>query len=640
MKKITILSLAFAVSLMAVGSFLPVKTSGQKSKFHTASRPIANQYIVVLNEDYVGRAAVGIEVETEAQNLSSVYGGEVRNIYSTALKGYSVTMSAYQAETLSRDDRVLSVEEDSEVSISSTQTNAGWNLDRADQRNLPLDTNYSYTGTGAGAHVYVIDTGVRTTHQEFGGRANVVFDAINDGQLDCNGHGTHVAGTVGGATYGIAKGVKIHSARVLRCDGSGQISDIVAAIDWITAHRINPAIANISITAGGVVPSMETALSNSFASGVLYTAASGNTADDACNYAPGRTPNAITVGATWQIDERAPYSTYGPCVDIFAPGYEIVSAGNSSDTAIRQLNGTSMAAPLVAGVAAIYRAANPSASAATASQAVLNNATTGLVTNPGVGSPNRLLFAWLNGPTSPTPTPTPTPTATPTPTPTATPTPNSSPTPIPATITIKKNVHTRNGGTSSTTTFPYAATNISTPTFSLISNQEFTDPAVPPAGQMVAVSESPVAGYQLVSVECTEVAGSSPNIPNTTVDLANRRANIMVESGESVTCTFTSDELVPTAGQAAVGGRIVDSRGRGVRGINLSLFDATTGETTYATTNSFGYYAFNELEVLDFYVLTAFGNRRFTILDNERSFTLRDDLANVNFIADSTFSSR
>jgi subtilisin family serine protease len=638
MKKITILSLALAAGLMAVGTFLPVKTSGQKTKFYTSSRPIQNQYIVVLNEDAVGRAATGIEVETEAQRLRADYGGELGKIYSSALKGYSVTLSAYQAEILSRDDRVQFVEEDSEVSVAATQTNAGWNLDRIDQRNLPMDTNYTYTGTGAGAHVYVVDTGIRTTHQEFGGRANVVFDTINDGQQDCNGHGTHVAGTVGGATFGVAKGVSLHSARVLRCDGNGQISDIVAAIDWITANRINPAVVNISITAAGLVPAMETALTNSFASGVLYTVAAGNAGLDACGYSPARTPSAITVGATWQIDERAPFSNYGSCVDIFGPGYEIVSAGNASDTATRQLNGTSMSSPLVAGVAAIYRAANPTANTTTATQAVLNGSTTGIVTSPGVGSPNRLLYSWLSG--GPAPTPTPTPTATPTPTPTATPTPSPSPTPLNGRITIRKNVRNINGGTSSTTTFPYAATNISTPNFSLTSNQEFTDPDVPAAGQMVAVTESPVAGYQLTSVECVEVAGGSPNIPNTTVDLTNHRANIMVENGESVTCTFTSDELIPTAGEVSLGGRIVDSRGRGVRGISLSLFDAATGETVYATTNSFGYYAFTELEVMDFYVLTALSNRRYTIFDNQRSFTLREDLANVNFIANSTFSSR
>ena len=218
--------------------------------------------------------------------------------------------------------------------------------------------------------------------------------------------------------------------------------------------------------------------------------------------------------------------------------------------------------------------------------------------------------------------------------PTATPTPSPSPTPLNGRLTIRKITRNNNGGTSSTTTFPYAATNIATPTFTLTSNQEFTDPNVTGNSQTIAVTEAVVQGWQLTSVECVEVAGGSPNILNTTVDLANHRANIVVENGESVTCTFTSDELVPTAGQATVGGRIVDRRGRGVRGIQISLFDAMTGETTWATTNSFGYYAFTELDVMEFYVLTAFSNRRYTILDPERSFTLRDDLANVDFLAD------
>ena len=630
MRKLIFLSLAVAFSLMAVATFLPVKTSGQKWKFHRSIEPIPNQYIVVLNEDLVGRNAVEVEVDAEAQFLSSLYGGQVRGIYANALKGYSVTMSPTEAEALSRNERVQYVEEDSVVTVSSTQPNAGWNLDRIDQRNLPLDTNYSYTQTGAGAHVYVIDTGIRITHQEFGGRANVVFDAINDGNLDCNGHGTHVAGTVGGATFGVAKNVSLHSARVLRCDGSGAVSDIVSAVDWITAHRINPAVVNISITAAGSLPPLETAVTNSIASGVVYTISAGNGNYDACGYSPGRTPNAITVGATAQADDRALFSNYGSCIDVFAPGYEIISAGNASDTAIRQLNGTSMAAPLVAGAAAIYRGANPSASSTTVIQAVLNAATAGVVTNiAGTGSPNKLLYSWVGS--APTPTPTPTPTATPTPTPTPTP----SPTPSNGRLTIRKHAQTTSGGTSSTTSFPYAATNIPTPSFTLLSNQEFTDPSVPETSQMISVTEAPVEGWQLTAVECVEVAGGSPNVLNTTVDLANHRANIMVESGESVTCTFTSQELAPTAGQATVGGRIVDRRGRGVRGVSLSLFDATTGETAYATTNGFGYYSLTGLDLLDFYVLTAFDTRKYTILDNVRSFALHDDLVNVDFLAES-----
>ncbi len=630
MKKLTVLSLAFAVALMAAGTFLPIKTSGQKSKFHRSNQAIPNQYIVVLNEDFVGRTAVGVEVEAEAQFLSSLYGGKVRDVYATAVKGYSVSMSAYEAEELSQSERVEFVEEDSIISVASTQPNAGWNLDRIDQRNLPMDTNYTYTGTGAGAHVYIIDTGVRTTHQEFGGRANVVFDVVNDGQLDCNGHGTHVAGIVGGATYGAAKNVSIHSARVLGCDGNGQLSDLVAAVDWITAHRINPAVVNISITAAGSVPSLETAITNSFNSGILYTVASGNTAGDACNYSPARTPSALTVAATAQIDDRALFSNTGTCVDLFAPGYEIVSAGIASDTANRQLSGTSMAAPLVAGVAAIYRAANPSASASAVSQTLLSASTSGLVTNAGPGTPNRLLYSWLSGAPSPTPTPTPTPTATPTPTPTPTP----SPAPSAGRLTIKKRVLTTSGGTSSTTSFPYAAVNIPTPSFSLLNNQEFTDPDVPENGQTIVVTENEVQGWRLLSVECVEVAGSTPNIPNTTVDLANHRASIRVESGESVTCTFTSEPLAPTAGEATVEGRIADWRGRAVRGVTLSLYDATTGETAFTRTNNFGYYTFSRLEVPHYYVLTAFDTSRYAISNNVRSFTLHDNIAGVNFVAE------
>ncbi len=632
MKKLIVLSLAFAVALMAAGMFLPLKTSGHQSKFHRTSQPIPNQYIVILNEDFVGRNAVGVEVEAEAQFLSSLYGGKIRDIYSNAVKGYSTTMSAPEAEELSRSERVQFVEEDSVISVAQTQTNAVWNLDRIDQRNLPMDSSYSYLQTGAGAHVYVIDTGIRVSHQEFGGRASVAFDALNDGQngIDCNGHGTHVAGIVGGATYGVAKNVSLHSVRVLPCGGNGTISDLMTGIDWVTANRINPAVANISITAAGSSSALETMITNSIASGIVYTIAAGNSAYDACSFTPARTPNALTVGATAQGDDRALFSNFGSCVDVFAPGYEIISAGISSDSATRQLNGTSMSAPMVAGVVAIYRGANPTASSTTARQAVMNATTNGGLTNTGAGSPNKLLYSWVTG--APAPTPTPTPTVTPTPTPTVTPTP--SPAPINGRITIKKRAQSSSGGTSSTTSFPYAAVNIPTPSFSLLNNQEFTDPQVPESGQMIVVTENEVQGWRLMSVECVEVAGDSPNIPNTTVDLANRRANIMVESGESVTCTFTSEQLAPTAGEATVEGRVADGRGRAVRGVMLSLHDATTGETIYTKTNNFGYYSFTRLEVPHYYVLTAFDTSRYTITNNVRSFALHDNLANVNFVAE------
>ena len=630
MRKLTILSLVFAAGLIAAGSLLSVKTSGEKFKFRRSIDSISGRYIVVLNDDFVGQEAVGPQIEAEAQFLSSVYGGMITGVYQSALKGYSVEMSARQAEALSRDERVSFVEEDSVISISATQTNAPWNLDRIDQRSMPLNTNYDYNGSGSGAHVYILDTGIRVSHQEFGGRASVAWDALGDGQngLDCNGHGTHVAGTVGGATYGAAKNVRLYSVRVLPCGGSGQISDLIRGIDWITAHRSNPAIANISITAPGTSAALEGAIANSVTSGVVYTIAAGNSQWNACDYTPARTPSAITVAATAEADERALYSNYGPCVDLFAPGNAVTSAGISSDSATRVLSGTSMAAPLVAGVAAMYRAANPSANPATVAQAINNAVTTGVVTNIDGTSPNKLMYSWLTGGPSPTPTPTPTPTVTPTPTPTVSPTPAVS-----GRVTIKKRVRNGNGGPSSTAQFPYQATNITTSNFTLIDNQEFVDPSVPANSQVVSVTESDVNGWRLVGVECVEQAGSTPNVINTTVDVANRRANIRIEDGESVTCTFTSEELIPTAGAATVSGRVVDLNGRGVRGITLTLFNASNGRVTEAVSNNFGFYVFDNVQVSTFYMLRAFGNKRYSFQNGERSLVVNEDVANVDWVA-------
>lgn len=630
MRKLTVLSLLFAISLISAGTFFTEHTAGQKrSKFQRSEQPVPNRFIVMLNDDQEGRLEFAPQVEAEAQFLSYVYGGQVRGVYSSAVKGYVAEMTPSEAEALSHDERVLVVEEDTAISISSTQLNAPWNLDRIDQRSMPLNGGYEYSQNGAGAHVYILDTGIRISHQEFGGRASVAFDALTDGQngLDCNGHGTHVAGTVAGSTFGVAKSVSIHSVRVLPCVGSGQISDLITGIDWITANRINPAVANISITAPGSSSVLESAVANSISSGVVYTIAAGNNQLNACNYTPARTPTAITVAATAEADDRALYSNYGPCVDLFAPGNAVESANHGSDTATRILSGTSMSAPLVAGIAAIYRAANPSANPAAVAQAINAATTSGVVTNIDGTSPNKLLYSWLVGGPSPTPTPTATPTPTPSPTATPTSTPTPAPTPPSGRVTIRKRVQRVNGGTSSTPLFPYQATNIGTPNFALVDNQEFTDPNAPAGAQVISVTEATVVGWRLISVQCSEVGGGS----NTTVDLANRRANISVEGGESVTCTFTSEELIPTAGGGTVTGRIVDHNGRGVRGVPLRLLNASTGTFVTVVSNNFGYYTFNEVRVGTFYVLTAFPTKRYNIPDSERTFVLNDDLVSINF---------
>src|SRR5437762_2842990 len=280
-------------------------------------------------------------------------------------------MTPKQEAAMSDDDNVLFIEPDAPISIASSQLNAPWNLDRVDQRNMPWSGSYDYIPTGSGVHAYIIDTGIRSTHVEFGGPASAVYDNVGDGQNgnDCNGHGTHVAGIIGSATWGVAKNVFLHGVRVIPCDGNGQISNVIAGIDWVTSYRVNPAVANISLAAAGGSPSLETSLTNSINSGVTYAVAAGNGAGDACNFTPARTPAALTVGASDELDLRARYSNLGPCIDLFAPGNAVVSTWSSTDTATNNLSGTSMAAPMVAGVAALYLESHPTASSSTVASA-------------------------------------------------------------------------------------------------------------------------------------------------------------------------------------------------------------------------------------------------------------------------------
>jgi subtilisin family serine protease len=400
MKRVlTLLTVLIGLSLAT----LPMFSGGQghaqngKGKFRRSQQAIHNQYVVVLKDEVE-------DVPSLASRLALAHGGVTRHIYQHALKGFSIQLPEAAAIALSNNPRVDYVAEDGPVSSNTTQTNPpSWGLDRIDQRDLPLNNAYTYDVNGAGVHAYVIDTGIRPTHQDFGGRASIAADFVGDGQNgnDCNGHGTHVAGTVGGTSFGVAKGVTIHAVRVLDCGGFGAFSTVIAGVDWVTANHLSPAVANMSL-GGSAFDPLDTAVRNSINSGVTYAIAAGNSSADASGFSPARVGEAITVAASDISDVMASFSNGGTIVDLFAPGVNITSAWIGSDSATNTISGTSMATPHVAGVAAQFLQSNPGSSPASVQAAIVNNASLNKISGIFIaGTPNRLLFSNF-GPVPPT----------------------------------------------------------------------------------------------------------------------------------------------------------------------------------------------------------------------------------------------
>lgn len=351
---------------------------------------IKNQYIVILNKD------VGSSNEF-AQGIAKQHGGKVLQTYDAVLKGFAIYLPDVAGtafvEAMKKNPKVVSVENDTIMKVdATTQSNPDWGLDRIDQKNLPLDSAYSYLQTGSGTTAYIVDTGILSTHQQFSGRVLSGYTAISDGNgtSDCHGHGTHVTGTVGGSTYGVAKNVSLVPIRILGCDGSGASSNVIAGLDWILKNGKKPAVVNISL-GGEANASLDSAVENLFNNGYVMVVAAGNSNTDACSSSPARVSKAITVAATDSTDTRASYSNYGSCVDIFAPGSQINSSWIGSNTATKVLNGTSMATPHVVGVVAEMLQSTPTATPQTISTNLLNQASNNVVKNPS-GSPNRLLY--------------------------------------------------------------------------------------------------------------------------------------------------------------------------------------------------------------------------------------------------------
>jgi subtilisin family serine protease len=519
---------------------------------------------------YIVQYTANADVAAEAAGLRA-QGVAVGRTFSHAVRAAVVTANSAQAAALARSGRVVSVEADLPVSVSATEQPAPWGLDRIDQKSLPLSGSYSWTSSGAGVTAYVVDTGVLASHTDFGGRVAAGWSAVADGlgSSDCNGHGTHVAGSVAGSTYGVAKAATVVPVRVLDCNGSGYNSDVVAGLDWVAANHTagTPAVANLSL-GGGASTAVDAAIQAVINDGVTAVVAAGNSAVDACTSSPARVPAAVTVAASDSADRQATFSNFGSCVDLYAPGVGITSTYYTSATATASMSGTSMASPHVAGAAALLLSQNPALTPVQVAAALAANATAGVITGATSGTPNRLLFAGAVA-AAPAPAPAPVPAA---------------PAPTVTAVTPGANATAVVAGSNVTATFSAAVQGVTSGTFVLKNEAGSTIPAtvsynattrtatLDPAASLAADTRYTAAlvggtsairdstGTPLASTSWSFLTGSAPAVTGTTPGsnalLVRRANNISVTFNEAVQgvtgATFTiknaaTGALVPAA---------------------------------------------------------------------------------------------